>query len=171
MVIMTEQLHTPVMLNEALAYLNPQPGKVIIDATVGMGGHAFEIARRIAPTGKLIAIDRDRESLELAQERLKDYHGIVEFVYGNFSDIQEIAGRLNITSVDGIILDLGLSMFQLMQAERGFSFNREGRLTCGLTATATSRRMTLLIISTKKKYQTSYGHLGRRGGTTGLRAG
>lgn len=128
MVIMTEQLHTPVMLEEVLAYLNPGPGKVIVDATVGMGGHALEIARRISPQGRLIAIDRDKESLEHAQERLKDFSGIAEFVYGNFSDIQEIVKRLNIPAIDGIVLDLGVSMFQLTQSDRGFSFTREGPL-------------------------------------------
>ncbi|HQJ15618.1 MAG TPA: 16S rRNA (cytosine(1402)-N(4))-methyltransferase RsmH [Candidatus Omnitrophota bacterium] len=125
---MTEQIHTPVMLEEVLAYLDLRPGKVIVDATVGMGGHALEIVKRIAPTGRLIAIDRDKESLGLAQERLKDYSGIVEFVYGNFSDIQEIVKRLNVSAIDGIVLDLGVSMFQLMQPDRGFSFTREGPL-------------------------------------------
>jgi len=128
MVIMTEQLHTPVMLEQVLAYLDPGPGKVIVDATVGMGGHALEIARRISPSGRLIAIDRDKESLEHAQERLKDFSGIAEFVYGNFSDIQEIVKRLNIHAIDGIVLDLGVSMFQLTQPDRGFSFTREGPL-------------------------------------------
>lgn len=128
MVIMTEQIHTPVMLEEVLAYLDLRPGKVIVDATVGMGGHSLEIVKRIAPSGRLVAIDRDKESLGLAQERLKDYSGMVEFVYGNFSDIQEIVKRLNVSAIDGIVLDLGVSMFQLMQPDRGFSFTREGPL-------------------------------------------
>ncbi len=116
------------MLEEVLSYLDPQPGKIIVDATVGMGGHAFEIVKRIAPSGTLIAIDRDKESLGIAQERLKDFSNNVEFVYGNFSDIQEIVKRLKIAAIDGIVLDLGVSMFQLMQPERGFSFTREGPL-------------------------------------------
>jgi 16S rRNA (cytosine1402-N4)-methyltransferase len=128
MVIMTEQLHTPVMLAQVLEYLALQPGKTIVDATVGMGGHSLEIVKRITPGGTLIAIDRDKESLSMAQERLKEYSDSVEFVYGNFSDIEEILKRLNIEKIDGIVLDLGVSMFQLTQAERGFSFTREGPL-------------------------------------------
>jgi 16S rRNA (cytosine1402-N4)-methyltransferase len=128
MVIMTEQLHTPVMLAEVLEYLDPKPGKVIVDATVGMGGHSLEIIKRITPGGTLIAIDRDKESLAIAQERLKDFSDSVEFVYGNFSDIEEISKRLKLEKIDGIVLDLGVSTFQLTQAERGFSFTREGPL-------------------------------------------
>ena len=128
MVIMTEQIHTPVMMEEVCAYLDPKPGKVIVDATVGMGGHSLEIVKRILPGGMLIAIDRDKESLGIAQERLEPYRDNVEFVYGNFSDIEEISKRLKIERIDGILLDLGVSMFQLMQPERGFSFNREGPL-------------------------------------------
>ena len=116
------------MLAEVLEYLDPKPGKVIIDATVGMGGHSLEIVKRIAPGGKLIAIDRDKESLGLAQERLKDFSDNVEYVYGNFSDIEEISNRLKLEKIDGIVLDLGVSTFQLTQAERGFSFTREGPL-------------------------------------------
>jgi 16S rRNA (cytosine1402-N4)-methyltransferase len=128
MVIMTEQLHTPVMLAEVLEYLDPKPGKVIVDGTVGLGGHSLEIVKRIAPGGTLIAIDRDKESLAMAQERLKDFSANVEFVYGNFSDIEEISKRLKLERIDGIVLDLGVSTFQLTQAERGFSFTREGPL-------------------------------------------
>ncbi|MCU0650971.1 MAG: 16S rRNA (cytosine(1402)-N(4))-methyltransferase RsmH [Candidatus Omnitrophica bacterium] len=125
---MTEQLHTPVMLAEVLEYLAPSPGKTIVDGTVGMGGHSLEIAKALAPQGRLIAVDRDKESLELAQERLKDFSGLADFVHGNFSDIDEIAKTLKIDKIDGILLDLGVSTFQLSAAERGFSFTREGPL-------------------------------------------
>jgi 16S rRNA (cytosine1402-N4)-methyltransferase len=93
-----------------------------------MGGHSLEIVKRIIPGGKLIAIDRDKESLEIAQERLKDYSDSVEFVYGNFSDIDDISKRLRIEKIDGIVFDLGVSSFQLSAADRGFSFTREGPL-------------------------------------------
>ena len=116
------------MLAEVLEYLDPKPGKIIVDATVGMGGHSLEIVKRIAPGGTLIAIDRDKESLAIAQESLKDFSANVEFVYGNFSDIEEISKRLKLDKIDGIVLDLGVSTFQLTQAERGFSFTREGPL-------------------------------------------
>jgi len=128
MVIMTEQLHTPVMLAEVLQYLNLHPGQTIIDGTVGMGGHSLEIVKRIAPGGKLIAIDRDKESLDMAQARLKDFSEQAQFVYGNFSEMDEIVKRLKVDRIDGILLDLGVSTFQLTQADRGFSFTREGPL-------------------------------------------
>lgn len=128
MVIMAEQAHTPVMLAEVLEYLNLRPGQTVIDGTVGMGGHSLEIIKRISPGGSLICIDRDKESLAMAEERLKDYKDSASFVHGNFSQMDEIAKRLKPPRIDGILLDLGISTFQLMQADRGFSFTREGPL-------------------------------------------
>jgi len=129
MVITMEQnIHTPVMLKEVLDYLNLRPGLTIVDATVGTGGHSLAILERIGCEGRLIGIDRDAESLDIARERLKDYSGNSEFVYGNFSDINNILKDLNVERIDGILFDLGISSFQLQNAERGFSFQSEGPL-------------------------------------------
>jgi len=123
-----EALHTPVMLTEILHYLNLSPGKVIVDATVGMGGHSNAILEQILPGGKLIGIDRDQESIELARKNLSAYAGACKFVHGNFNDINIILQGLNISRIDGIMFDLGVSSFQLSEPERGFSFQQEGPL-------------------------------------------
>lgn len=116
------------MLKEVLEYLNLAPGKVIVDATIGTGGHSLAILERIMPGGRLIGIDRDEESLAVAEERLRNFGDACEFVYGNFVDIDTILERLNIKTIDGILFDLGVSSFQLENPERGFSFQHEGPL-------------------------------------------
>lgn len=123
-----EKLHVPVMLNEVLEFLNPQPGQIIVDATLGTGGHALEILRRISPGGKLIGIDRDENSLAVCQQRLAEFKGSVEFVHANFSQLDEVLEARGIKEIDGIIFDLGISTYQLADAQRGFSFKEEGPL-------------------------------------------
>lgn len=120
--------HTPVMLKEVLDFLELKPGKVIVDATTGTGGHSLEIAARIMPKGKLVCIDRDQKSLSVAAERLKDFREISHFAHGNFIDIPEILKGIGIKKVDGVLFDLGISSFQLEDPERGFSFQYEGPL-------------------------------------------
>lgn len=121
-------LHKPVLLQEAMHFLNPAPGEKIIDATLGAGGHAEEIMRRIAPGGTLIGIDRDSESLKIAQERLKSLKGEFKLVNKNFKDIKEIMQDLEIKEVDGILFDIGLSSIQIETGERGFSIKNAGPL-------------------------------------------
>jgi 16S rRNA (cytosine1402-N4)-methyltransferase len=130
------RLHTPVMLKEILDYLNLSPGQVIVDATVGTGGHSLRILEKILPKGRLIGIDRDQESLAVASERLRDSGDACEFIYGNFMDIDNILTRLNIKKIDGIIFDLGVSSFQLEDPTRGFSFQYEGPLDMRLDRTS-----------------------------------
>jgi 16S rRNA (cytosine1402-N4)-methyltransferase len=116
------------MLKEILDYLNLSPGKIIVDATMGTGGHSRGILERIMPGGRLIGIDRDQDSLALAKKKLADYGESCEFIYGNFMDIGDILRRLNLKKVDGILFDLGLSSFQIEDPTRGFSFQYEGPL-------------------------------------------
>ncbi len=116
------------MLQEILDYLNLGPGKTIVDATIGTGGHSESIIERIMPGGRLIGIDRDQDSLAMARQRLHAYGGTCEYVYGNFMDIDAILNNLNIKNVDGILFDLGISSFQLEDPSRGFSFQYEGPL-------------------------------------------
>ena len=125
---MERKIHIPVMLNEVIEYLKPEPGKIIVDATMGTGGHSIEIAKRISPGGRLIGIDRDEESLSVCQERLKDFASSTEFVHGNFVDLDTILAGLNIKKIDGILFDLGISSYQLSDPLRGFSFQNEGPL-------------------------------------------
>lgn len=122
------KFHTPVMLNEVLNHLNLSPGKIIVDATIGTGGHSKMILEHILPGGRLIGIDRDQESLEVSRRRLQDSSDSCDFVHGNFIDIDKILGSLNIKKVDGILFDLGISSFQLEDPHRGFSFQCEGPL-------------------------------------------
>ena len=119
--------HTPVLAEEALHWLRVEPGGTYIDATVGLGGHAEEIARRLK-TGRLIGLDRDERALEIARERLKDYGERVMLVQADFSTIDEVAREMKLPPVQGILADLGVSSLQLDTAERGFSFRFEGPL-------------------------------------------
>ena len=121
-------LHNPVMLKEAMDYLNLKPGQTIADATVGLGGHALCILKNIMPGGRLIGIDRDQESLDMAKETLKDFSGACELVHSNFVDIDKVLENLKIKKIDGVLFDLGLSSYQLDNPERGFSFQSEGPL-------------------------------------------
>ncbi|MCK4859410.1 MAG: 16S rRNA (cytosine(1402)-N(4))-methyltransferase RsmH [Candidatus Omnitrophica bacterium] len=119
--------HKPVMLNEVIKYLQPKRGDIIVDCTVGAGGHSYEIAKLILPEGKLIGIDQDREVLNLAQERLRDFKNCT-LVHQNFRDINFVLQDLGIAKVDGLLFDLGLSSFQLDDPQRGFSFRSSGYL-------------------------------------------
>lgn len=125
---MEQKFHTPVMLREVVDYLHLGPGKVIVDATIGTGGHTNTILEHIMPGGKLIGIDRDEESLAVARQRLSGYSGACEFIYGNFVDLDTILTNLNIDRIDGILFDLGISSYQLENPARGFSFQSDGPL-------------------------------------------
>lgn len=120
--------HNPVMLNEAKAYLELKPGKIIIDATVGTGGHSEELLKGIIPGGRLIGLDRDEDSLAIARERLSAFGSACTLVYSNFTDIDAVLKKLKLKAVDGILFDLGISSFQLDNPERGFSFQAGGPL-------------------------------------------
>jgi 16S rRNA (cytosine1402-N4)-methyltransferase len=126
--IMNEKYHVPVMLGEVLSFLNLKASQTVLDATMGTGGHSHAILEKIMPGGRVIGIDRDQESLDLAKKRLEEYSGCVDFVYGNFSDVDAALNNLNVSRVDGILFDLGISSFQLDNADRGFSFQSEGPL-------------------------------------------
>ncbi len=116
---MTEAVHTPVLLEEVMEFLKVVPGGRYVDATVGEGGHALEIARR---GGKVLGIDQDPEILEQASRQLGKKAVLVR---GNFKDIDQIAQENGFTEVDGILFDLGISSWHLRSSGRGFSFQRD----------------------------------------------
>jgi 16S rRNA (cytosine1402-N4)-methyltransferase len=120
--------HKPVMVEEVLGFLRPQPGKVIVDCTVGTGGHASEILKRIEPGGMLIGIDKDEEMLKVAKERLAAIGNSFRLYHADYVDVGHVLEDANIEKVDGALLDLGVSTPQLDIPERGFSFNSEGPL-------------------------------------------
>lgn len=114
------------MLKEVINLLNPMQGRIYVDATIGTGGHSKEILKFIGSDGRLIGIDRDSEALKIAKERIKDKRLILK--KGNFSDMENILSECGILEVDGILFDLGISMFQIRDPKRGFSFTSDKRL-------------------------------------------
>lgn len=116
------------MPGEALEYLGCKPGGIYVDGTVGGGGHALEILKKSSPGGTLIGLDRDAEAIEAAKETLKGFKERTVLVKENFRNIPSVLAVLGIREVDGILLDLGVSSYQLERPERGFSFRMEARL-------------------------------------------
>ena len=114
-------LHTPVLVEEVLNWLRIRPEGTYVDATVGTGGHAIEIARRLT-TGRLVGMDRDPRALEIARERLGPHERQVTLVHAEFSKIGEVAENLKLPPLDGVLADLGISSLELDTPERGFSF-------------------------------------------------
>jgi len=124
----SETSHVSVMMEEVLDLLQLKPGNVYVDGTVGMGGHSAAILDKIQPDGFLICVDRDKESLLKAGERLKGFSGRFRLVHDNFKNLPLTLNRLAIESVDGILLDLGVSSWQLLSEDRGFSFQSDAML-------------------------------------------
>ena len=117
--------HIPVMLNETIRYLNCRPGKTYTDCTLGGSGHARAICERIQPDGLLIGIDQDIDAITNAQKALQPYSSNIHLFHGNFINLPQFLAQIKIGAVDGILLDLGLSLNQLENSGRGFSFNKE----------------------------------------------
>lgn len=120
--------HTSVLFDECMEGLNIRPDGVYVDGTLGGGGHSEGICRRLGKQGMLIGIDRDRDALNAAEKRLSDYTCRKVFVQSNYSDIKDVLAELEIESIDGALLDLGVSSFQLDNPERGFSYMHEAPL-------------------------------------------
>jgi 16S rRNA (cytosine1402-N4)-methyltransferase len=125
---MPEHGHEPVMLGEVLAALEPRPGQTLMDCTAGRGGHALEIARKLSPGGTLIALDVDPENLKYARKRIEDAaipDVQVRTFHANFGEAVDVLETLEISSVDGLLADFGVSTNQLLDAKHGLSFNTE----------------------------------------------
>jgi 16S rRNA (cytosine1402-N4)-methyltransferase len=120
--------HRPVLLDEVLAALDPQPGDTVVDCTTGWAGHASELLRRIGPTGRLIALDLDPENLAQARTRLEEVGGSFSTHHLNFAGVATALGSEGIEKVDGLLADLGMSSMQVDDPQRGFSYAREGPL-------------------------------------------
>lgn len=122
------ETHVSVMPQEALEYLNVPAGGVVVDGTLGLAGHSWLIAQKLGQSGHLIGIDRDALAIDLAKEKLSGLSLQKDFCQGNFADIQQHLSGLGISTVDGVLLDLGISSFQLDNAARGFAFSSDGPL-------------------------------------------
>lgn len=131
---MTEELpyasefHVPVLVDEVLEWLDVDEGRIYVDGTVGGGGHTQAILDASAPTGRVIAIDRDPEARQAAEARLADYGDRVQVIAGNYADTRKILDELGIDRVDGWLIDAGVSSHQFDDPERGFSFRNAGPL-------------------------------------------
>lgn len=123
--MMMDYKHISVLLDETIDGLKINPEGIYVDGTAGGAGHSFQIAQRLT-TGRLIAIDRDPDAIKAATERLYGYSATV--VQGNFSNVDKILHELGISRIDGMLLDLGVSSYQLDNAERGFSYHSDAEL-------------------------------------------
>lgn len=149
--------HVPVLLDECLEGLSIKPDGIYVDGTLGGGGHASAVCERLSGSGTLIGIDRDRDAIDAAGKRLENYPCRKIFVNRNYSDIKEILKDNGIDSIDGALLDLGVSSFQLDNAERGFSYmnnapldmrmNRDDSLTAKDVVNGYSRADLTRVIS------------------------
>lgn len=119
--------HKPVLLNECIEGLKIKPNGIYVDGTLGGAGHSEEIVKKLSSDGLLIGIDRDEEALKAAQERLKNYSN-VKYIHGNHDKIDELLQQIGIKKVDGILLDLGVSSYQLDERNRGFSYIGNAKL-------------------------------------------
>jgi len=123
-----EFAHSPVLLREALEYLHVNPNGVYVDCTVGGAGHSLAIAERLSSAGVLVGIDQDSTALMAAKQKLVSVPATVQLVHANFSELANVLNALNIEEANGIIFDLGVSSYQLNEAERGFAYMREAPL-------------------------------------------
>jgi len=123
-----EEIHVPVLLKEVLRYLNLKQGDIIFDGTLGGAGHTVEIIKAIVPTGKVIGVDLHGQTISTATSRLRDFSKNVVLVNDNFANIKKILKRINIKSIDGMLLDLGLSSFLIEKSKRGFSYLKNEKL-------------------------------------------
>lgn len=129
--------HKPVLLEETIDALNIKPDGIYVDGTAGGGGHSSEILKRLSPNGRLISIDQDPDAIEAVTERFKDYKNSI-ICKGNFSDVVSIVNSLGIESIDGIMLDIGVSSRQLDTPERGFSFHYDAPLDMRMSQSGAS---------------------------------
>jgi 16S rRNA (cytosine1402-N4)-methyltransferase len=143
--------HTPVMLEKVLQSLRCRPGGIYVDGTLGGGGHALAILENTAPDGLLIGIDRDDDALLESEKRLQPFGQRKILIKGNFADIGEILTNLNIRTVDGILLDLGVSSHQLDTADRGFSFSLDAPLDMRMDQSSRYRAYDLVNLSPEKE--------------------
>ena len=120
--------HKSVLLYETVDSLNIKPDGIYVDGTLGGGGHAYEVLKRLGPKGRLIGIDQDADAIQAASGRLKEYGERVTIVRSNYRNIKEVLSGLGIEKVHGIYLDLGVSSYQLDTAERGFTYRENAPL-------------------------------------------
>lgn len=120
--------HKSVLLDETIESLNIKPNGIYVDGTLGGGGHSYEIAKRLTDGGRLIGIDQDEDAIRAAKERLSEFADRVTIVRDNYCNMTKVLDELGISKVDGILLDIGVSSYQLDEAERGFTYKQDAPL-------------------------------------------
>lgn len=128
--------HISVLLEETIDSLNIKPNGIYVDGTLGGGGHSLEICKRLGEGGRLIGIDQDLDAIKAATKRLEDYSDKVTIVHSNYQDIDSVLKGLGIGGVDGIVLDLGVSSYQLDNVERGFTYREDTPLDMRMDQTS-----------------------------------
>ena len=136
--------HTSVLLDEIMEGLKITPQGTYVDGTLGGGGHAFEIAGRLNEKGLLIGIDQDDDAIKAATERLEKFGNKVKIVHDNYRNTKSVLGKLNVSGIDGMILDLGVSSYQLDRSERGFSYNIDTTLDMRMDRRQSLSAMTII---------------------------
>jgi len=121
----TGRIHTSVLLNETIEFINPISGGLYVDGTLGLGGHSEAIFQKSGPDGKVVAFEWDESAIEMAEARLLPYKNRLKIIRRNFAEIREGLAEIEVTEVDGLLIDVGLSSLQLDMGERGFSFQRD----------------------------------------------
>lgn len=119
--------HLPIMTKEVIKYLDIKENGIYVDCTTGGGGHSYEILKRLGPEGHLFCFDQDQDALDYAKKRMEDFEN-VSFIHSNFVNIRKKLEELNIFKIDGALMDIGVSSYQIDTAERGFSYMQEGPL-------------------------------------------
>ena len=119
--------HKSVMLDECIQGLDIKPDGIYLDCTLGGGGHSLEIVKRLRQ-GRLIAVDKDEEALASAKQRLKEYEDKITYIHDDFKNVIERLDELEVDKLDGVLIDLGVSSYQLDNGERGFSYNADAPL-------------------------------------------
>lgn len=143
--------HTPVLLEETIQHLNIRPDGIYLDGTLGGGGHSIEICRRLNAGGRLVGIDQDADAIRAAAERLSGYQDRVTIVRDNYRNFKSILDELTIKSVDGILLDLGVSSYQLDHADRGFTYRVDAPLDMRMDDRQTKTAKDILNTYTEKE--------------------
>ncbi len=144
-------IHIPVMVSEVLSYLNVRPDGIYLDGTVGLGGHAKYILSHLNPHGRLIGVDRDAKALEICKQNLRAFATPSSLYHQSYDHLSDIFASENITQVDGILLDLGLSSLQLDSHTRGFAFSNGGPLDMRFDSSTSVTAETLIYESSEEE--------------------
>jgi 16S rRNA (cytosine1402-N4)-methyltransferase len=146
-----EPRHIPVLLDATLRALDPQPGGIFVDCTVGLGGHSAELLKRVGPTGRVIGIDFDPANIERARMTLTEVGGNFDLVHNNFAALPTVLAQLGIERVDGVLADVGVASTQIDDPDRGFSYRQPGPLDMRMDPTRGQPASTLINRMSEKE--------------------